>query len=228
MQTTPDVVKIASLIGDRARAAMLMCLMDGRAFTATELSRTAQITKQTASSHLAKLLDAQLVVAQNVGRHRYFSLADYEVGAALEQLISLADRIDSVSVTTGPSDEATRKARVCYDHLAGDIGVELFDGLKRQHFIRPTGNVVSLTARGEEMLQSRGIDVAALKQSRRPLCLACLDWSVRRHHLAGAIGAALLKHCFERKWARRRPGSRAVVFSVVGERELRKQFGLHA
>ncbi|MEP6765067.1 MAG: helix-turn-helix domain-containing protein [Gemmatimonadaceae bacterium] len=226
MQTGPDIARIAALIGDRARAAMLLCLMDGRAFTATELSRAAQITKQTASSHLAKMVDAQLIVANSVGRHRYFALADHEVAGALEQLITLAHRIDAVKVKTGPTDEIARKARVCYDHLAGEIAVGLFDSLKAQRLIRVTGNSIALTEHGALYLQSRAIDIAALKQSRRPLCLACLDWSVRRHHMAGEIGAAILDHCLKHEWARRRKGSRAVIFSAIGERALRKQFGM--
>lgn len=226
METGPDIARIAALIGDRARATMLTCLMSGQAFTATELSHAAQITKQTASSHLAKMIDAQLVVVNSVGRHRYFSLADHEVASALEQLISLAYRIDAVKLRTGPADEVMRKSRVCYDHLAGEIAVSLFDSFKRQRFIRVVGDSVTVTESGELFLQARGIDVAILKRSRRPLCLACLDWSVRRHHLAGAIGAAILAHSLGREWARRRKGSRAVIFSVVGETALRKQFGM--
>src|SRR4051812_25830934 len=122
MANSPDIAAVASLIGDRARATMLMSLMEGRALTATELARSAGITKQTASSHLSKLLDARLVAVEQVGRHRYHRLADHEVGSTIEQLVALAARVNPAPVQTGPTDAALRKARVCYDHLAGDLG----------------------------------------------------------------------------------------------------------
>ena len=224
METAPDVAKIASLIGDRARATMLMGLMGGKALTATELARAANITKQTASSHLAKLVDAALVESQSVGRYRYFALADHEVAMVIEKLIALAHRIDAVPVRTGPAAEAIRKARVCYDHLAGELGVRVYDSLKGQRIIRVASGEVTLTEDGAKFIRIVGIDIDALNSTRRPLCLSCLDWSVRRHHLAGALGAAILQLCFSRKWATRQKGTRAVLFSAIGERALFKQF----
>jgi DNA-binding transcriptional ArsR family regulator len=223
MDAAPDMAKIANLMGDRARGTMLTCLMAGRPLTATELARAARVTKQTASSHLAKLVEARLVGVENVGRHRYFRLADHEVGAAIEHLVGLARRVGAVA-DADPVDPALRKARVCYDHLAGDLGVLVFDGLVAQRHLRTDDTRLSLTEQGQAFCRRLGIDVAQLERGRRPLCLACLDWSARRHHLAGALGAAIMYRCFELGWARRHKGSRAVSFSASGERSLRARF----
>lgn len=225
MANTPDIAAVAGLIGDRARAAMLMCLMAGRSLTATELARAAGVTKQTGSSHLSKLVDARLVAVESVGRNRYFRLADHDVGAVIEQLIGLADRVGAVHVDSGPADPALRKARVCYDHLAGELGVLVFDSLKQRGFVRADGTRPALTEDGARFCQAFGIDLADLERRRRPLCLACLDWSVRRHHLAGALGAALLGRCYALGWARPKKGTRVVLFSALGERALRARFG---
>jgi len=223
MADTPDLAAIAGLIGDRARANILLSLMEGRALTATELARAAGITKQTASSHLSKLLDARLVAVEQAGRHRYHRLADDDVGLAIEQLIGLAARLDLTTVQTGPADAAMRKARVCYDHLAGEMGVLLLESFERRALIRRSGRDLILTDGGERFLNDRDIDLTALTVRRRPLCLPCLDWSVRRYHLAGALGAALLERCLKQSWARRVKGTRTLVFSVVGERAFRKE-----
>jgi DNA-binding transcriptional ArsR family regulator len=224
MDAIPDIAAIASLIGDRTRATILMGLMDGRALTATELSRAAGVTKQTASSHLSKLVTARLVAVDSVGRHRYFRLTDHDVGSVVEGLVGLAQRVGSVQVDAGPPDPALRKARVCYDHLAGDLGVLVFDSLRDQGVLRTTGKKVTLTERGDEFCRSLEIDLEALERGRRPVCLACLDWSARRPHLAGALGAAILDRVFDLGWARRGKGTRVVLFSTLGERSLRARF----
>jgi DNA-binding transcriptional ArsR family regulator len=226
MVATPDIAPIASLMGDRARAAILMCLMDGRALTATELARAAGVTKQTASSHLAKLAAARLVSVESAGRHRYFRLTDHRVATVIENLMGLAHRVGAVQVDSGPPDPALRRARVCYDHLAGELGVFVFDSLKQQGFVRAAGKMVKLTGEGERFCRGIGIDLAALQRERRPLCLGCLDWSVRRHHLAGSLGAALLSRFFALGWAKLHRGTRAVAFSALGERSLRARFRL--
>lgn len=228
MSATPDIAPIASLIGDRARATILMSLMAGRSLTATELARAASITKQTASSHLSKLAEAQLIAVENVGRHRYFRLADYEVGTVIESLVGLAHRLGATQIRTGPPETALRTARVCYDHLAGELGVLIFDSLMQQGFLRRSEKMLILTENGERFFNEQGIDVAILNQRRRPLCLACLDWSVRRPHLAGALGAAILSNCFTLGWAHPQDGTRGVIFSAVGERSLRLQFAYRA
>jgi DNA-binding transcriptional ArsR family regulator len=220
MDATPDIAAIAGLMGDRARAAMLMGLMAGRPLTATELSRAARVTKQTASSHLSKLVGGRLVAVDSLGRHRYFRLADHDVALAIERLVALAERTGALRHDSGPTDPAMRKARVCYDHLAGDLGVLVFDSLAEQGHLRVTGATVTLTEEGARFGQLLGIDVDSLAHGRRPLCLSCLDWSARRYHLAGALGAAILKQCFALGWAWRHRSTRAVVFSAAGERSL--------
>lgn len=211
-------------MGDRARAAILTSLLSGRSLTATELARAAGVSKQTASSHLSKLADARLVAVERAGRHRYFRLADHEVGAAIESLMGLAGHVGAVHAISGPVDPGLRKARMCYDHLAGDLGVLVFDSLVDQNFVRTTDGRATLTEPGEEFCAGLGIDVAMLKSGRRPVCLACLDWSVRRHHLAGALGAAILSRCVALGWARLHKKSRAVFFSALGETALRARF----
>jgi DNA-binding transcriptional ArsR family regulator len=215
-----DLGRVAALMGDRARAAMLTTLMGGQALTASELAQAASVTKPTASAHLARLLDAGLLTVESQGRHRYYALSCREVASSVEALTVLADRIGSPHRRTGPADPALRRARVCYDHLAGEIGVRLYDRLRERDWVVAHGRELSLGEGGERFCAGLGIDVAALRAGRRPLCLPCLDWSLRRHHLAGAIGAAILERCLRLGWARQRRGSRAVIFSAVGERAL--------
>jgi DNA-binding transcriptional ArsR family regulator len=222
MSDRPDIASIASLIGDRARAAILVSLMGGRSLTATELARAAEVSKQTASSHLGKLGRAGLVVGERVGRHHYFRLGDHEVAEVIERLMAVAERAGAARVETGPADPAVRRARVCYDHLAGEFGVMVFDGLLARGYLDL--NERGLTDSGERFCEEMGINLAVLMRRRRPLCLACLDWSVRRPHLAGAVGAALLTRFVELGWCFRQKKSRVVTVSAVGERALRAKF----
>ena len=223
MDDSHHVATVASLIGDRARAAMLMALMAGRSLTATELARAAGVTKQTASSHLSKLLGAKLVTVERAGRHRYVRLSDHDVAAALEALTEIAGRVTPRAVVPGPADPGLRRARVCYDHLAGELGVLVFDGLQRRGVVRVAAKQVTLTERSDEFCRSMGIDLGALEAGRRPVCLSCLDWSARRPHLAGALGAAILDRIFALGWARRDKKTRLVSFSALGERSLRSR-----
>jgi len=200
--------------------------MSGKALTATELASAARITKQTASAHLAKLLDRNLLALETQGRHRYFRLADAEVAHMLESLMDVAQRVGIVKLQTGPTDSALRHARVCYDHLAGDVGVQLFEGMQRKRLLRVVGEGAEATARGKQFYGDLGISLATLSTTRRPLCRLCLDWSVRRHHLAGALGAALLETFFARGWARRKRDTRIVTLSAAGAAELRDRFGV--
>ena len=226
MKDGPNIVGIAALIGDHARAEVLTALMSGQALTATELAQVAGVTKQTASTHLAKLLDARLLAVESQGRHRYFRLADHDVARLLESLMGVAYRVGAVRVRSSPREPALRKARVCYDHLAGELGVLVFDSLEQRRFLRVGSERPELTARGRQFCMKIDIDVEALARQRRPLCRACLDWSVRRHHLAGAMGAAVLSRCLDLGWARRVKDSRVVNFSTVGEKALRELFHL--
>ena len=219
---------VASLVGDPARANMLTALMTGRALTASELAQEAGITPQTASSHLAKLEAGGLIEPEKQGRHRYYRLADPDVASVLEALAGLAARAGHMRVRTGPKDPALRRARICYDHLAGDLGVQMFDSMKRQKLVRQQKQDIELTAEGRRfMAKALQIDEEMLRHPRRPVCKACLDWSERRHHLAGTLGAALMTRFTELKWASRdsTPGSRVINFSHHGERRFAALFG---
>ena len=225
MDDAPRLATIASLIGDRARAEMFIALMSGQAQTATELASAAVVTKQTASSHLTKLVDAGLLAVEAQGRHRYFRIADRQVARLMETLMGVAQRVDGRSPREfGPRDHAMRKARVCYDHLAGELGVLVLDSLQQRRMLHVDSDGLELTDTGRQFFEKFGVDVDALSRERRPLCRSCLDWSVRRHHLAGALGAATLGKCLELGWARRAPKSRTLHFSVVGEQALRRTF----
>ena len=224
MKDGPSIVGIAALIGDHARAEILTALMTGQALTATELVEVAGVTKQTVSGHLAKLVEARLVAVEKQGRHRYFRLADPDVAHLLESLMGVAYRTGAVRVRSSPREPALRKARVCYDHLAGELGVLVFDGMTERKLLRMSGGAPELTNSGRRFCADLGIDVDELAQGRRPLCRTCLDWSVRRPHLAGALGAAILAKSLELGWARRVPRSRVVSFTPAGERALRRRF----
>ena len=220
MKEGPDIAKLGALIGDPARANILTALMSGKALTATELSSEAGVTVQTTSSHLKKLEMAGLIWQRKQGRHRYFALADSDVGSLLETMMGLAEKRGMLRTRTGPKDEALRKARVCYNHLAGDLGVKFFDNLLAEGHLSEQGEEVALTRSGEKFVGDFGIDLTALATSRRPLCKSCLDWSSRRTHLAGSLGTAFLDRFYELGWAKRVEGSRVVAFSAKGERNL--------
>lgn len=216
MREGPDIASLAALLGDPGRASMLTALMGGQALTAGELAAEAGITAQTASAHLARLAEGGLVAREVQGRHRYARLVGPEVAEALEGLMGLAARTGRLRTRPGPRDEAMRQARVCYDHLAGSLGVRLHDALVCSSVLIAASDGLALTSGGRMWLAVHGVDVGALMSRRRPLCRACLDWSERRHHLAGSVGAALLNLVLERGWATRDPKSRAVLFSKAG------------
>jgi DNA-binding transcriptional ArsR family regulator len=226
MKAGPNISHIASLVGDPARANMLTALMSGKALTATELAHEAGVMPQTASTHLAKLEAGGLIVTEKQGRHRYFQLSGADVADVLEGLMGLAARSGHLRTRTGPRDPALRRARVCYDHLAGELGVGLYDGLHRRGYLDAAEGGVALTPKGVRALDVFGIDVAELQHQRRPMCKNCLDWSARRPHLAGSLGAALLDRFYALKWARREKDSRVVTFTPPGERELRDRFAI--
>ena len=226
MKDGPSIVGIAALIGDHARAEVLTALMADRALTATELAGVAGVTKQTISAHLAKLVDAGLVAVDSQGRHRYFLLADRDVAHLLESLMGVAFRTGAVRARSSPREPALRHARVCYDHLAGEVGVRIYERLSERGALLRQGEALELTSTGERMFATLGIDVTALASQKRAFCRACLDWSERRYHLAGALGAALLARFVELKWAKRARDSRVVTVTATGERELAKVFGV--
>ena len=221
MKDGPDISQIAALIGNPANANMLMALMAGSALTATELAQEAGLMLSTASGHLARLEKAGLVTITRQGRHRYFRLADPDVVAALEGLMPVAARAGHMRVRTGPRDPELRRARSCYDHLAGDLAVKTFDRLIDRRLLVRRGEELRLTDGGRRFFAKRGIDVDALARGgRRALCRCCLDWSERRFHLGGTLGAAILEEIVAQGWAVREAKSRIVRFSAAGERKL--------
>jgi DNA-binding transcriptional ArsR family regulator len=222
MNDGPSIAKVAALIGDHARAAVLTALLADRALTATELAHVAGVTKQTISAHLAKLLDAGLVAVDHQGRHRYFRLADRDVAALLESLMGVAFRTGAVRLKSSPREPALRKARICYDHLAGELGVLAYEALLARKVFKAQAQDLQLTGFGSQWFASLGVDVQALATQRRAFCRPCLDWGERRHHLGGALGTALLHHVMCQGWARRSKASRVVEFTPPGEAAFRK------
>ena len=224
MKDGPVISNIAALMGDPARANIFTALMDGRALTVTELAQAANVTIQTTSGHLAKLAAAHLISGEKQGRHRYFRLSGPDVAHVLESLMGLAQRTGAVRVRTGPKDNALREARVCYDHLAGERGVALLGAIVGQGLMS-AGPSPALTKSGRTFFADFGIDVDALERARRPLCRHCLDWSERRDHLGGGLGAAILSELMARKWVKRSEG-RVLVFSPQGQSRFATAFGL--
>ncbi len=226
MKDGPVIAAVAALLGDPARANMLTALMDGRALTASELAGEAGVGLPTASGHLAKLEAGGLVAVEKQGRHRYFRLSGSDVAAVLEGLMGLAERTGAVRTRPGPKEPALRVARLCYDHLAGERGVALLDGLRRRGVLAEQDGALAPTTAGRAFLCDFGIDLAPLTGKRRPLCRACLDWSERRHHLAGSLGAALLARMAELSWLRVGETGRIVAFTPAGERAFAATFAV--
>jgi DNA-binding transcriptional ArsR family regulator len=224
MKEGPSIAPIAALAGDPGRANMLAALVSGMALTASELAAEAGVTLQTASSHLAKLEAGGLIEATRQGRHRYFRLANEDVAAMLEAIMGVAARTGQMRTRPGPRDSAMRKARVCYDHLAGEMGVRLLDNLVKAQRVARKGDALRLTRRGEDFMQAFRIDIDALAAARRPLCKPCLDWSMRREHLGGGLGAALMERFHDLKWIDRDGSSRVVRFTRSGEAGFDRMF----
>jgi DNA-binding transcriptional ArsR family regulator len=222
MREGPDIARIAALIGAPARANILTALMAGKALTATELASEAGVTLQTASSHLAKLRTGGLLTLRRQGRHKYFALAGDEVAKVLEGLMALAAGSGHLRTRTGPRDAALKKARVCYSHLAGEIGTRLYRHLVEAGCLRAEGGSLVLTEGGQAFARQFGIDLDSLSRGRAPLCRECLDWSERTSHLAGSLGRAIYGRIEELGWARRDRASRAVIFSPRGERAFER------
>ncbi len=225
MQTGPHIAQIAALVGDPARANVLSALMDGRALTATELAYFAGVAPQTASSHLGKLAEAGLLALEKQGRHRYYRLASPLIGRMLEGIMAVAE--------AGPAryrphwkGGALRTARTCYDHLAGRVAVSMIDALVCHGHVVLAEDGGEVTAAGMAFLAGFGLDLAAVGKRRRAFCKPCLDWSERRPHLAGAVGAALAARAFELRWIERIKDSRAVAITEAGRRGFFGAFGM--
>lgn len=221
------IAEVASLIGDVARANMLGALMGGQALTAGELARHAGVTAQTTSGHLAKMAEAQLLAVEKQGRYRYYRLASAEVAQAIHALMAVAAGGSKRHHPIGPKDEALRLARTCYDHMAGRLALAVADSLVRDGRIILSDGAGIVTVEGRRFFKDFGIDIEALR-SRRSLCRTCLDWSERRPHIAGQLGAALLDAVLRQGWVVRSPESRALSLTRAGESGFATTFRLPA
>jgi DNA-binding transcriptional ArsR family regulator len=226
MPVAPQIAEVAALVGDPARANILCALLGGRAVTAAELAQAANVSPQTASEHLGRLTAARLLVVMKQGRHRYYRLAGPHVGQMLESIMNVA--------LTGPprfqprskADDVMRHARTCYDHIAGVLGVGIADGLIERAFVVLGDEAGEVTPEGAAFLAELGVDLTAVRTKRRIFCRPCLDWTERRPHIGGAVGAAIACRCFELKWIERVGGSRALTITPAGRRGLMSMFGL--
>lgn len=203
---------------------MLTALMGGKALTATELAMVADITSQTASSHLAKLVDGQLLVVRKQGRHKYFQLKGYDIAELMESLLNMTSTIKRAEVATGPDNFRLRKARVCYDHLAGELAVKLYDSLNKRNYIIDNGDNTVLTNSGKTFFSEVGVDFNIMKKSKRPVCKSCLDWSERRNHLAGVLGQWILSEILSKGWASKDLDSRAIHFTENGLKLFKNKY----
>ena len=229
MATSNRIAEVAAAVGEPARAAMLAALMDGRALTATELAEVAAITPQTASGHLARLASVGLIMAEKQGRHRYHRLASAEVARMIESVMQIAGGITltRTPLHVGPKDAALRQARTCYDHLAGALGVSIADALRASGAVEIDGDAAVLSDAGRALMQALGIlHHGSDPRGTRPVCRPCLDWSERRPHLAGALGAAICNHALDQAWVRRRSGTRALEITPAGRIWFRQAFGV--
>jgi DNA-binding transcriptional ArsR family regulator len=222
------VARIAAAIGEPARARVLYCLMDGRARTATELSAVAEVGAPTASAHLNRLVDEHLVKVLTQGKHRFYSLDGADVARVLESLSVLAGGSRNKFVPSTPN--SLRAARTCYDHIAGTLGVTLHDRFTSRGWLAACVNggeyAYDVTTNGVRAFQAVGIDVDACRELRRRFACGCLDWSERRFHLGGALGAALLRVALKRKWVTQEAEGRALAVTCVGQREISAKFGV--
>ena len=220
MSDIARMASIAALLGDPARANILTALMDGRALTAKELAFAAHVSPQTTSGHLARLTGANLLAVQKQGRHRYFRLASPLVGQMLESVMAVAGPEPQPTWRGG---QALRTARTCYDHLAGRLGVAVADSLTNAGHVTLSRDGGEVTERGHAFLCDFGAEPVA---GKRVFCRPCLDWSERRPHLAGRLGAALAARCLDLRWVERQRDSRAVTITAIGMQGFADTFGI--
>lgn len=227
MSSITSLAETGALIGEPARTAMLVMLMDGRALTAGELARASGVTPATASGHLARLVDGGLLAVAAQGRHRYFRLASPAVARMIESMMGVAGVVDAARrcrpVRTGPADQAMRRARRCYDHLAGDVAVQIADFLAVSGYLEWTSEAAEITSTGAGFLERLGVDLA---HRQRAFCRPCMDWSERRPHVAGAVGRSLFQLFLERHWIRPAPAGRTVTITATGARAFAQHFGI--
>jgi DNA-binding transcriptional ArsR family regulator len=224
MKDTPNISRIAALIGDPARANMLVALMQGGARTVSELGAEAGVGLATASSHVAQLQAGGLITARKSGRHKYLELASVEVASLVEHLMALAGEGAPMRHRPGPRDVALRHARVCYDHLAGATGVQLFQSLTGRGYLTHTSEGLALSPSGRTFALEFGLSKDKLQPGRPALCRECLDWSMRKSHLAGRLGRAFLADMENKGWLRRNTTSRSLTFSASGSAAFDQAF----
>ncbi len=226
--TTADVrmAEVAALIGDPARANILSALMGGQALTAGELVRAAGVSPQTTSGHLAKLADGRLIACIKQGRHRYYRIATPRVAEMLEGIMAVVADAPPRHRPPSKLDEAMRNARTCYDHVAGKLGVALTDALCARGHLVLTREGGEITDSGAAFFERFGVDLAAARHRRRIFCRPCLDWTERRPHLGGTVGAVLAQRCLDLKWLQRMRDSRALLITPAGRQGLSETFGL--
>lgn len=220
MESIERFTAITSLIGETARATMLWNLLDGKAYTAGELALAADLSPQSASNHLNKLIDAGLLRVEKQGKHRYYCFARPEVAYAVEALASLVPPKTAKAPVDRLLNGDIRYARTCYDHLAGKVAVEITQGLIGQKMLRMEDEAYTVTRKGASWFEELGIDLPLLQQQKRHFAKPCLDWTERRHHLAGALGAALLDRMLAQHWLRRKSHERTVILTAKGEQAL--------
>jgi DNA-binding transcriptional ArsR family regulator len=226
MITGPLIAEIAGLVGEPTRATMLSALLDGRALTATEMAHAARVTPQTASTHLAKLTEAGLIEPIRDGRYRYFRLASPRVAEMLDGIMAVALEKRPRYRPLSRQARELSAARICHDHLAGRLSVDLADSLIAREYIVAEGEAAEITRAGTRFLTEFGIDLSALRPRRRHFCRLCMDWTERRPHIAGAVGAALTKRCFDLGWTERTKHGGAVIVTPEGKRGFLERFGI--
>ena len=226
MKEDPRLAEIAALVGDPARANILTALLDGRALTASELAYFAGVTAQTASGHLKKLTQSRMLALQKQGRHHYYRLATPQVGRMIEGIMEVAIASPERRRPVTKADEALRLARTCYDHFAGRLGVSLADALGERGHLIMGDEAGEITDAGAAFFARFGLDLGELRRRRRAYCRPCLDWTERRFHLGGAVGAALAERCFALRWFERQRDSRALLITGAGQRGLNEVFGI--
>lgn len=226
MGINPNMAEIAALLGERSRATILASMMDGRFHTASELAYMAAIKPQTASFHLAKLVEGKLIKVEKQGRHRYFQLAGEDIAQFLESFLAISPPPEVRSLKQSSQIKLLQDARTCYDHLAGKLGVQLTESMLKAGYLTLEGKQFVLTDEGTLFFTTFGIDLTALKRKRRSFSHACLDWSERRYHLAGALGSELLNQFFNLGWLLRVPSIRAIKVTEKGKLGFKEVFHL--
>lgn len=222
----PNISKIAALLSDQTRSSILLSLMDGTIHPVSELAYIAKVKPQTASFHLHKMLEANLISVEKHGRHRYYRLISSDVATVIESMLNISPEPPVNSLRDSREKSAIHYARTCYDHLAGYMGVQITNSLIQQNIIKKEGLNFEVTQEGNHFFQSFGINIDEQKKKRRAYARCCLDWSERQHHIAGALGNALLVKMLEQQWITRLPNTRAIKVTSNGSTQIKKNFGL--